>query len=186
LDDTVVVINTDSGEVARQLTGDGSGIWSVGWMPDGETLAGGTTDGAILFWRLDEVQEGRASWKVQKHLNWVSGISFSPDGAYMATSGADNKIVLTELENEKSYIYPGHSGVIRSVQFSPDGGRLVSGARDELVIIWDVEEPGVNMSPLAVFEGHTDGVNDVRWSPDGDTVASGSDDGTVILWPGVK
>jgi len=132
------------------------------------------------------MENGEPTRKIGRHLNWVSGLSFSPDGKWVASSGADNRLVLTELEGGEAYTYPGHRAAVRSVAFSPDGKRLVSGARDELVIIWDVEEPGANKEPLAVYDGHTNGVNDVRWSPDGRSIASGSDDGTVLLWPGTS
>ncbi len=186
LDDTIVIMNPESGEVIHSLTGGGSGIWSVGWSPQGDTVVGGTTNGELLFWQLDKVENGEPTRIINRHLNWVSGLSFSPDGKWLASSGADNRLVLTELEGEEAYTYPGHRAAVRSVAFSPDGKRLVSGARDELVIVWDVEEPGANKEPLAVYDGHTNGVNDARWSPDGRSIASGSDDGTVLLWPGTS
>jgi WD40 repeat protein len=186
LDDTIVLIDPTSGDVLHRLSGSGSGIWSIGWSPEGDSIAGGTTNGEVFFWDLDETEDGEPSRVLQRHLNWVSGISYSPDGKWLATSGADNRLVLTDLQSETAVTYPGHQGVVRSVEFSPDGARLASGARDNLVIIWDVSEPGANKEPMAVYAGHTNGVNDVRWSPDGQKVASGSDDGTVLLWPGVE
>jgi dipeptidyl aminopeptidase/acylaminoacyl peptidase len=186
LDDTIVLIDPTSGDVLHRLSGLGSGIWSVAWSPEGNTVAGGSTNGEVLFWDLDQMEEAEPSQVMPRHLNWVSGISFSPDGKWLATSGADNRLVLTDLRSEKAFTYPGHQGAVRSVEFSPDGTRLASGARDNLVIIWDVSEPGTNKEPLAVYAGHTNGVNDVRWSQDGQKIASGSDDGTVLIWPGME
>ncbi|MGB3715555.1 MAG: WD40 repeat domain-containing protein [Candidatus Promineifilaceae bacterium] len=184
LDDTVLVWDPASGEPTYHLSGLGSGIWSVEWSPDSGTVTGGTTNGEILFWNLDEVTNGELTRVIRRHLNWISGLSYSPDGRWLASSGADNRIVLTELETERAITYAGHSGAVRSVDFSPDGKVLASGSQDELVILWDVATPGENTVPLAVYTGHADGVDDVRWSPDGRLVASGSDDGTVLLWPG--
>ena len=186
LDDTVVIWEAESGEVKHRLRGMESGIWSVGWSPDADIVAGGTTNGEILIWKLDEMSDGEPNRVIRRHFNWISGLSFSPDGKWLATSGADNRVVLTELDTDRAVTYPGHGDVVRSVEFSPDGTKLVTGARDELVIIWDVREPGENKVPLAVYSGHTGGVNDARWSPDGQSVASGSDDGTVLLWPGAE
>jgi WD40 repeat protein len=186
LDDTVVIWEAVSGEVKHRLRGMESGIWSVGWSPDVDIVAGGTTNGEILIWKLDEMADGEPTRVIRRHLNWISGLSFSPDGKWLATSGADNRVVLTELDTDRAVTYPGHGDVVRSVEYSPDGTKLVTGARDELVIIWDVREPGENKTPLAVYSGHANGVNDARWSPDGRSVASGSDDGTVLLWPGVE
>lgn len=184
LDDTIVIWDPESGDVRHRLDGTDSGIWSVQWSPEADTVVGGTTNGELLFWNLDEMVNGESTRLIRRHLNWVSGLSFSPDGKWLASSGADNRIVLTELDTERAITYPGHAEAVRSVEYSPDGTKLVSGARDDLVIIWDVREPGENKTPLAVYTGHSGGVNDVRWSPDGQSVASGSDDGTVMLWPG--
>jgi WD40 repeat protein len=183
LDDTIVIWDSASGEATYRLSGLGSGIWSVEWSPDSGTVTGGTTNGEILFWNL-EATNGEPTRVIRRHLNWISGLSYSPDGTWLASSGADNRIVLTELESERAITYAGHSEAVRSIDFSPDGRVLASGSQDELVILWDVAIPGENTAPLAVYTGHADGVDDVRWSPDGQTVASGSDDGTVLLWPG--
>lgn len=144
----------------------------------------GGTNGEILFWNLDEVVDGEPTRLIRRHLNWVSGLSYSPEGTWLASSGADNRIVLTELETERAITYVGHTDAVRAVEFSPDGKLLASGSQDELVFLWDVAVPGENTIPLAVYTGHADGVDDVRWAPDGRLVASGSDDGTVLLWSG--
>ena len=183
VDDSITIADSESGEVLHRLEGTGSGVWSLGWSPDGEWIAGGTANGEILLWNLKNVSDPAPDQIMRKHLNWISGISFSPDGEWLASSSADNRIVLTKLDSEDSITYAGHSGVVRSVEFNSEGDRLVSAARDGLVIVWDSEDPQVNSENLAVYEGHTGGVNDARWSPDDERIASGGDDGTVLIWP---
>jgi WD40 repeat protein len=181
LDDTVIVWDPETGEVVHKLPGTGSGVWSLAWSPDGDTLAVGTTLGEILFWDMTGQLSGGPFKNLKKHTNWIAGLDYSPDGKLLASAGADNRIILTDLEDDSAKNYVGHLGPVRRVRFSPDGDRLASASRDGLVVVWDAARDA-GTEPIAILEGHTDGVNEVFWSPDGKLLASGSDDGTVIIW----
>ena len=99
----------------------------------------------------------------------------------LASVGADGRLLITRLEDEKAKTYAGHLGPIRRVHFSPDGAFLATAGIDGKIIIWDAC-PDASTDPLAIFEGHTDSINDVGWSPDGKQLVSVSDDGTAIIW----
>lgn len=181
LDDTVRVWDPESGQLVTTLSGNDFGVWSVAWSPDSHTLAAGNNDGAILFWEVDD--DGRFSLEdsLRRHLNWIADLSWSPDGSRIASAGADNRVLITDLATNKAETYVGHLAPVRGVAFNHDGTRLASVSRDGLAIVWDAN-PGAITELLITLPGHTAGANSVAWSPDGRQLATGSDDGTVILW----
>ena len=61
------------------------------------------------------------------HTEFVSSVSFSPDGKRIASGSGDNTIKLWDAATgEESLTLKGHTRGVTSVAFSPDGQRLAS------------------------------------------------------------
>ncbi len=109
----------------------------------------------------------------------VPSVTFSPDGATLASGSEDSTVKLWDIGTRRQIAtLEGHTNRVHSVSFSPDGATLASGSWDRTVKLWDVE----TRRQIATLEGHTNRVHSVSFSPDGVTLASGSADGTVRLW----
>ena len=115
-------------------------------------------------------------------------MSFSPDGALLA-SGSNRGIILWDAIARKQIVtLEGHTHSVRSVAFSPDGTLLASAGdwNDFTIKLWDVASRKLH----ATLEGHSEQINAVAFSPDGTVLASGSgvdyspgsEDQTVRLW----
>ena len=92
---------------------------------------------------------------LEGHTSSVYSVSFSPDGATLASGSRDNTIKLWDVatgENIATLI--GHTDWVLSVSFSPDGATLASGSRDNTIKLWDVATARIRI--LATLEGHTD------------------------------
>ncbi len=181
LDNTAIVWDLADGRALRSLPGDGSGVWSVAWSPDGHTVALGLNGGHIQLWDLDSPEGQGPSIDLLRHAGWVSGVAFSPDGSLLASVSGDGRMLMSDLAEENATTFIGHRGPVLSVNFSPDGAMVATAGDDGTTIIWQAG-PGARTEPLYVLEGHNGGVRDNAWSPDSKSLATASDDGTTLIW----
>ncbi|MFI7537324.1 AAA family ATPase, partial [Streptosporangium sp. NPDC049376] len=161
------------------LTGNGTGISTVAFSPDGHTLAGasGTREGTLMLWDVATHQPGVP---LVGHTDGVISVAFSPDGRTLATGSHDRTVRLWDVAARKQIgaSFARHTESPPSVVFSPDGRTLATGGGEE-ARLWDV---ATRKQIGAPFTGHTDSVESVAFSPDGRTLAAGGYYGTVQLW----
>ncbi|XP_015698009.1 probable catabolite repression protein creC [Oryza brachyantha] len=96
----------------------------------------------------------------------INAISFSPDGAYLATVGRDGYLRVFDFAKEQ-LIFGGKSyfGSLFCCSWSIDGKYLLSGGEDDLVQVWSMDDRKM----VAWGEGHKSWVSavafDSYWSP---------------------
>ena len=134
---------------------------------------------ALLLVGVLFAQESRAQATLQGHSDWVTSVSFSPDGLTLVSGSWDHTIRLWNMASQQEIAtLQGHSGTVSSVSFSPDGLTLVSGSWDHTIRLWNM----ASQQEIATLQGHSDWVRSVSFSPDGLTLASGGWDHTIRLW----
>ncbi|MFB0536526.1 MAG: protein kinase [Anaerolineae bacterium] len=149
---------------------------SVGFSPDGVTLASGLRDGTA---RLCRVSDGTLLRTLEGHTSTVCSVAFSPDGATLASGSHDDTVRLWRVSDGSTLrTLEGHTDSVLSVAFSPDGATLASGSYDSTVRLWRVSDGSL----LRTLQGHTDEVSSVAFSPDEVTLASGSKNEIRLWW----
>ncbi|KAH7471855.1 Vegetative incompatibility protein [Fusarium oxysporum f. sp. matthiolae] len=116
---------------------------------------------------------------LEGHGHWVSSVTFSADGQWIASGSYDKTVKIWDAGTGTcDQTLEGHGHWVDSVAFSADGQRIASGSRDITVKVWDTGA-GACMRTL---EGHGDSVLSVVFSADGRWIASSSYDKTVKIW----
>lgn len=144
---------------------------SVSFSPDGETLAGKSSDDrTISLWDVQTQQlKGTLAGAGRDP---VTPVGFSPDGQTLA-SGDVNSIRLWDVQTlQPKMTLWGHTETVRSVAFSPDGELLASGG--ETIRLWDAKT-GTHRATFGEY------ANSLAFSPDSAMLAS-TGATSVQLW----
>ncbi|MBW4599204.1 MAG: hypothetical protein KME29_06205 [Calothrix sp. FI2-JRJ7] len=123
---------------------------------------------------VTEVQERN---RLEGHSNWVTNVSFSPNGRIIATASANRNIMVWNLDGTLLNILQGHGDIVWSVCFSPNGSKIASASADNTIKIWTTDG-----TLLHTLKGHTDQVFSVCFSPSGNVIVSASADKTIKFW----
>jgi WD40 repeat protein len=157
----------------------------LAFHPDGAHLAVVGLTGKIQV--LDITPTGDAEWlALAAHDDWVYKLTYSPDGATLASASWDGTAKLWDAHTgELLWTVSGHTDKVNSVAFSPDGRHLATASGDTTAKVWDVTT-GVELLTLS---GHDRGLGtllygviDVVYSPNGERLATAGWDETVSIW----
>lgn len=140
-----------------------------------ELIATGGTDSVARLW--DAISGNLL--QALHFPNWVTAVSFSPDGQLLAIAVGDGTAREYDVVSGKEVrTLAGHTNWVTGVAFSPDGKWLATSSGDRTAKIWDVES-GNNVMTLY---GHTAWLTGVAFSPDGERIITASHDGTVQVY----
>jgi WD40 repeat protein len=155
------------------LNSDGS-LVTVGWQMAPTNLGPPTA----AIW---DVRTGRKLAPLTGQWMATLGLTFSPEGKYLAAASLDARVRIFDPQTGKivpNGVLAGHHAAVATVAFSSDGRRLASAGWDHQVRVWNTR----TWEQLLTFNGHDLVVSGVAFSPDGRHLASAAWDGVVKLW----
>jgi WD40 repeat protein len=148
------------------------------FSPDSKAIAAITANNTIKVWGID----GREiiTIKGQDREQYMSGISFTPDGKFIAAPSQDNKVNLVKFWNIQGQLiktFSGHQYNIWSISCSPDSKTIATADLGGTVKIWSIDG-----REIKTFKAGENSIFGVSFSPDGNTIATAGGDNTVRLW----
>jgi WD40 repeat protein len=171
----IQILRISDGQLLQNFTGFGQVVNAVAFSPDGQYVAGGSSDRSVKVWRL---AGGMLVSNHFDHAQRVNAVAFSPNGQWLASASDDHTAKLYRTSDwglERTLT--GHTNGILSVAFAPNSLRLVTGSWDQTVRIWNVSDGTLVWSLV-----HGSNVFCVAFAPDGQTLASGAWDRSIKLW----
>jgi len=109
--------------------------WGIGFSPDGQLLAAGTSDGIVRFWAAPYTTDATRGMQITLGSSYTPyGLAFSPAGTYLAvTFGPEvdiwNATTRTFVSRHNIASLPGITSppYAQTVAWSASGGALLTG-----------------------------------------------------------
>jgi hypothetical protein len=152
----------------------------VRFSPDGKILAvAGGQPSAKGDLRLYQVSDWKLLGVLRGHDDVVFSISFSPDGAQLASASFDHTLGLwdvAQLNLVKSY--KSHSDFVYAIAFAPDGKHVFSASKDRTVQLTEL----ATGKSVFTFSGMDQDVMALAVHPDGKSVVSSGFETGIYWW----
>ncbi len=172
-----VIWNVATKEIVHTLGERQAGPSHVAFSPDGSRIVV-VINRKIKVWDLVSWSEVLAL-DVPAESRWLFGISFSPDGKWLAAcSGGNGTVYFWSAETGQLAfaLQQNNEHDVHDIAFTPDELWLATGGTDHFAHLWDViNREEVRKIPLV-------GMYSLAISPDGTLLATAGPDRKVSLW----
>lgn len=185
----LTVVHADTGDTLLEREA-GTGIYTIGFSPDGSRLAVGKQTGEIEIWRSDTLESENQLPKMVRETHVLRKVAFAPDGESLAAItyrvGGEGDFFLWDSASWRLRAsYPSKNAWLTDLAFSPDSRTLVVAEGDRFrphdgaaVRLFDTAN-GRQLARLSTLNSYCMAVT---FAPDGRTLVTASDTGELTFW----
>ena len=180
---------SSSPKLLATLTDHNGPVNVVRFSPVSSMLASGSDDGMACVYELQNgpggavlggevnVENWRTKFLLKGHSSNIVDVSWSPDGAYLATASIDNTVMVWDVGTGMAVqTITHHHSFVKGVAWDPVGTYLATQSEDGSVCVWkrdDWSMAGEITSPFRSMVTTTFSMR-LSWSPDGQYLMAGN------------
>jgi WD40 repeat protein/tRNA A-37 threonylcarbamoyl transferase component Bud32 len=177
VDGEIRIWDTSARQLVKTINSDA--MEGLCFSPDEQSLAFATWTGASVELKVWDLREDREIAALRGHTNQVSCMSYTHDGARLASGDSGGTLKLWDLQTRQEVLsVKAHVNGVAGLTFSPENHHLATIGGDGIVKIWDAR-PAQGPRRLP---GHRDQVTELSFGRDGAYLASTSKDRTIRVW----
>ncbi|KAL1616338.1 pre-rRNA processing protein [Diplodia seriata] len=140
-----------------------------------------TTPSQVAWTKGNKNHAGDPSY--QHHTGPILCVAVSPDGKFVATGGADKKLIIWRAEDLSPLkVFTQHRDAVISLAFRRGKNQLFSASADRTIKTWSLDE----LAYVETLFGHQDSVVDIAALAQERCVSVGARDRTARLWKVVE
>ena len=180
----VVLFDVETGDRLAKIGNESDSILSADISPNHEMVAIGTTTKKL---KIFTTKDGELQHTVDKHLDWVTAVRFSPDGKYLASADRNGGIHVREADTAGIvFELVEHKVRVTSLAWRPDSKMLASGAEDGKFVLWDMKDGwATRANPAHKQKAHSrysrrTGILDLAFTKNGNLITIGRD--RSLMW----
>ena len=117
------------------------------------------------------------------HKDWVTNVSFSPNGKLFVSASNDKTIKIYQITNTDFQLIKtieNHTDYVTCISFSKNGKFLATGSFDKSVIIYKIIDTSFQI--IKKLKDHNGAIRSIDFSSDGKFLATGSSDNNVNIY----
>ncbi|MGH7242019.1 MAG: protein kinase domain-containing protein [Phycisphaerales bacterium] len=127
-DGRLVELDPNTLAIRRTLVNAGPAVTQVAWSPDSKMIAASFGDHSVHLWAWNANADPVPIQTFKGHTQQINNLSFSPDGAVLASGGLDRTIRVWSAESSECLgVLDAPNGTVRSINFTADGSKIYSG-----------------------------------------------------------
>ena len=128
--------------------------------------------------KILNTSSGELQHKLKKHTDWVTAVTFSPNGHMLASADRNGGIMLWDPESgQELFTLAGHKASVTALSWRDDSKLLASSSEDGSLKLWETQEG----KQVKTWNAHDSGALCVNYSHAGQLVSCGRD-GQVVVW----
>lgn len=135
---TVRLLDVETGDEIRHFDGEGGGVTTVAFSPDGQQILAGFNTGLIILW---DAETGQVIQRLEEHQSVVTTIVYAADGKRAMSSSGDASVIVWDLEDGAAiHRYVGLESPIEDVAFGAnEETALATSWQDKTIWVWRID-----------------------------------------------